>query len=127
MVPGVAARVLTEAGLGTLLFDLLTPAEELDRANVFDIGLLARRLAGSPGGCAPSPARPGPLSVTSVPAREPRPRRGPRPKPGLASRPWCPAAGVPDLAHPGLAEVTAPTLLIVGGNCEPGAPSHCAA
>ena len=38
------ARVLTEAGLGTLLFDLLTPEEELDRANVFDIGLLARRL-----------------------------------------------------------------------------------
>ena len=38
------ARVLNEAGLGTLLFDLLTPEEELDRANVFDIGLLARRL-----------------------------------------------------------------------------------
>jgi putative phosphoribosyl transferase len=27
------------------LFDLLTPEEELDRANVFDIGLLAGRLA----------------------------------------------------------------------------------
>jgi putative phosphoribosyl transferase len=38
------ARVLNGAGLGTLLFDLLTPEEELDRANVFDIGLLARRL-----------------------------------------------------------------------------------
>src|SRR5712692_8214643 len=38
------AGVLSEAGLGTLLFDLLTPEEELDRANVFDIGLLARRL-----------------------------------------------------------------------------------
>jgi putative phosphoribosyl transferase len=38
------ARVLNDAGLGTLLFDLLTPDEELDRANVFDIGLLARRL-----------------------------------------------------------------------------------
>ena len=36
------ARVLTEACLGTLLFDLLTPEEEPDRANVFDIGLLAR-------------------------------------------------------------------------------------
>jgi putative phosphoribosyl transferase len=38
------ASVLTEAGLGTLLFDLLTSEEERDRANVFDIGLLARRL-----------------------------------------------------------------------------------
>ena len=28
------ASVLNRAGLGTLLFDLLTPAEELDRANV---------------------------------------------------------------------------------------------
>ncbi len=38
------AEVLRRAGLGTLLFDLLTAAEEFDRANVFDIGLLARRL-----------------------------------------------------------------------------------
>ena len=39
------AGVLNEAGLGTLLVDLLTPEEEADRANVFDIGLLAGRLA----------------------------------------------------------------------------------
>ncbi|HYA53966.1 MAG TPA: phosphoribosyltransferase, partial [Streptosporangiaceae bacterium] len=38
------ASVLNEAGLGTLLFDLLTPEEERDRANVFDIELLADRL-----------------------------------------------------------------------------------
>lgn len=38
------AAVLNRAGLGTLLIDLLTPAEELDRAAVFDIGLLATRL-----------------------------------------------------------------------------------
>ena len=37
------AGVLNEAGLGTLLFDLLTSEEERDRANVFDIGLLAGR------------------------------------------------------------------------------------
>ena len=37
--------MLNDAGLGTLLFDLLTPEEERDRANVFDIGLLAGRLA----------------------------------------------------------------------------------
>jgi putative phosphoribosyl transferase len=38
------ATVLNRARLATLLFDLLTPGEEHDRANVFDIGLLARRL-----------------------------------------------------------------------------------
>jgi len=35
---------LNQAGLGTLLFDLLTPAEELDRRLVFDVELLAARL-----------------------------------------------------------------------------------
>ncbi|GAA2231440.1 hypothetical protein GCM10010360_64190 [Streptomyces nogalater] len=38
------AEGLHRAGLGTLLFDLLTDAEEADRHNVFDIGLLAGRL-----------------------------------------------------------------------------------
>ena len=36
---------LRAAGLGTLLFDLLTEDEGRDRRNVFDIGLLGRRLA----------------------------------------------------------------------------------
>src|SRR5919198_1317941 len=38
------AETLHEAGLATLLFDLLTPDEEFDRSNVFDIQLLANRL-----------------------------------------------------------------------------------
>jgi putative phosphoribosyl transferase len=38
------ARELERAGLGTLLFDLLTPKEAADRRNVFDIDLLAWRL-----------------------------------------------------------------------------------
>src|SRR5262245_60396128 len=38
------AAALNTAGLGTLLFDLLTPEEERHRSNVFDIGLLAGRL-----------------------------------------------------------------------------------
>ncbi len=38
------ALALNRAGFATLLFDLLTPSEELDRANVFDIPLLASRL-----------------------------------------------------------------------------------
>lgn len=38
------AAMLNQSGLATLLFDLLTPHEAGDRANVFDIGLLAQRL-----------------------------------------------------------------------------------
>ena len=38
------AAVLAQAGLATLLFDLLTEAEATDRANVFDIPLLAARV-----------------------------------------------------------------------------------
>jgi putative phosphoribosyl transferase len=38
------ASVLYEAGIGTLLMDLLTPAEERHRERVFDIPLLAERL-----------------------------------------------------------------------------------
>lgn len=39
------ARALREAGLATLLFDLLTTDEAQDRRNVFDIELLAQRLS----------------------------------------------------------------------------------
>src|SRR5687768_12790707 len=39
------AHTLREAGLATLLVDLLRPEEERQRANVFDIPLLASRLA----------------------------------------------------------------------------------
>ncbi len=38
------ASALNEAGFATLLLDLLTPSEELDRGNVFDIPVLADRL-----------------------------------------------------------------------------------
>ena len=38
------AERLREAGIATLLLDLLTPEEERDRRNVFDIELLATRL-----------------------------------------------------------------------------------
>jgi len=41
------AALLREAGIGTLLFDLLTEDEEVDRANVFDVEQLARRLRGA--------------------------------------------------------------------------------
>jgi putative phosphoribosyl transferase len=110
------ARVLTEAGLGTLLFDLLTPDEEVDRANVFDIGLLARRLT----------------QVTGWLRAQPRAARAAvgyfGASTGAAAALWAaaePGAGIaavvsrggrPDLARPRLAAVTAPTLLIVGAN-----------
>jgi putative phosphoribosyl transferase len=109
------ARVLTEAGLGTLLFDLLTPEEELDRANVFDIGLLARRLTEVTGWLRTQPAA-AEAAVGYFGAST-----------GAAAALWAaaePGAGIaavvsrggrPDLARPQLAAVTAPTLLIVGG------------
>jgi putative phosphoribosyl transferase len=40
------ASALNRAGYATLLFDLVTPSEALDRANVFDIPLLASRTSG---------------------------------------------------------------------------------
>ena len=38
------AEALNDQGIATLLFDLLTAEEETDRANVFDISMLAKRL-----------------------------------------------------------------------------------
>src|ERR671911_3111660 len=53
------AEVLREAGLATLLIDLLTPEEEevdlRTRRLRFDIGLLADRLAGPPHRLGPAP------------------------------------------------------------------------
>jgi len=110
------ARVLNEAGLGTLLFDLLTAEEELDRANVFDIGLLARRLTKVTRWLRAQPRAAG-AAVGYFGAST-----------GAAAALWAaaePGAGIaavvsrggrPDLARPRLGAVTAPTLLIVGGN-----------
>ena len=112
------ARVLTGAGLGTLLFDLLTPEEELDRANVFDIGLLARRLTQVTGWLRAQPAA-AEAAIGYFGAST-----------GAAAALWAAAetgagiaavvsrGGRPDLARPRLAAVTAPTLLIVGGRDE---------
>ena len=112
------AGILNDAGLGTLLVDLLTPEEEADRANVFDIGLLAGRLA----------------EVTRWLRAQPRAARAAvgyfGASTGAAAALWAaagPGAGIaavvsrggrPDLARPRLAAVTAPTLLIVGGRDE---------
>src|SRR4051794_6859583 len=106
---------LHEAPLGTLLVDLLEEDEAEDRALVFDIGLLARRLhaaalwladqdrtrdlsvgyfgASTGAGAALQAAAQAPGSVAAVVSR----------------------GGRPDLARDWLPRVTAPTLLIVGG------------
>ena len=112
------AEVLNGAGLGTLLFDLLTPDEERHRANVFDIELLARRLVDVTQWLATQPhAAALPLGYFGAStgagaalqaAADPRVSVG-----AVVSR-----GGRPDLAGPALAQVLAPTLLIVGGRDE---------
>jgi putative phosphoribosyl transferase len=116
----LVARTLNDAGLGTLLFDLLTPNEEAidlhTREHRFNIGLLAERLVhatkwaerqeqtrdlrvgyfgSSTGGAAALVAAAEiPKDVCAVVSR----------------------GGRPDLAGDALPKVQAPTLLIVGGN-----------
>jgi len=114
------ARTLNDAGLGTLLFDLLTPDEEsidtYTREHRFNIGLLAQRLvhatkwakqqeetrdlrvgyfgSSTGGGAALVAAAEIPQLVGAVVSR----------------------GGRPDLAGDALPKVQAPILLIVGGN-----------
>jgi putative phosphoribosyl transferase len=112
------ADILMEAGLGTLLFDLLTPAEEHDRENVFDIGLLARRLAAATRWLHAHPAgqhrRLGYFGAsTGAGAALMAAARSEIPISAVVSR-----GGRPDLAGEWLPKVTAPTLLIVGGHDE---------
>jgi putative phosphoribosyl transferase len=110
----LVADVLYEAGIGTFLLDLLTPAEEHDRRYVFDIGLLARRLVAATefvrlrhearGGRIGYFGASTGAAAALVAAADRR-----SPVSAVVSR-----GGRPDLALARLAEVTAPTLLIVG-------------
>ena len=112
------ARALNERRLGTLLLDLLTVVEELDRANVFDIGLLAERLAAATRWARAGPKLAG-LPVGYFGAST-----------GAGAALWAAAelgdeigavvsrGGRPDLAAGRLPEVHAPVLLIVGGHDE---------
>ncbi|MFI7300966.1 phosphoribosyltransferase family protein [Streptomyces sp. NPDC050121] len=112
------AAGLNRAGLGTLLFDLLTEEEEIDRANVFDTGLLARRLADATGWLRGQPETEG-LAVgyfgASTGAAAALWAAG---EPGARIAAVVSRGGRPDLAGPRLPAVTAPTLLIVGGHDE---------
>ncbi len=110
------ADVLEGRGFATLLFDLLTEAEATVRARVFDIPLLAERLA---------------MATDWIEKREELKRlslgyfgastgaaaalvagaRRPERVAAIVSR-----GGRPDLAEQWLEKVIAPTLLVVGGN-----------
>lgn len=115
----LVAQALSDAGLATLLFDLLTEAEAADRANVFDIDLLARRLVDAIDWVASQPALADlPIGLfgasTGAAAALKAAAARPRAVTAVVSR-----GGRPDLAGEALPRVTAPTLLIVGGNDEP--------
>ena len=108
------ARELRHAGFATLLFDLLTEEEADDRRNVFDIPFLAERLLAATRWATTDPrtaslpagyfgASTGAAAALVAAAREPDVR-------AVVSR-----GGRPDLAGALLERVTAPTLLIVGG------------
>jgi putative phosphoribosyl transferase len=126
------AGALHVVGLGSLLFDLLTPDEEADRANVFDIGLLAGRLTaatrwlrGQPGleripvgyfgaSTGAAAALRAAADFAADPATDSAPGSGAAPDHGgiaaVVSR-----GGRPDLAGASLGAVRTPTLFLVGG------------
>ncbi|MER7939642.1 phosphoribosyltransferase family protein [Streptomyces sp. NPDC094458] len=106
------AGVLNRAGLGTLLFDLLTPGEEVYRANVFDIGLLAGRLADTTAWLRRRVSLPvGSFGASTGAAAALRAAAATDSGVGaVVSR-----GGRPDLAGADLSGVRAPTLLVVGG------------
>lgn len=108
------AEALRKAGCATLLLDLLTPAEEADRANVFDIALLADRLASATDWASRQPELRGlPIgyfgaSTGAGAALVAATFTGPEIA-AVVSR-----GGRPDLAGDSLPHVRAPTLLLVG-------------
>ncbi len=110
------ASVLQQAGLATLLLDLLEEAEADDREKVFDIPLLADRLHIAADWLHHEPAtRTLPLGYfgasTGAGAALVAAARHPDLVRAVVSR-----GGRPDLAADDLPAVQAPTLLIVGGN-----------
>ena len=107
------AAALRSAGLATFLLDLLTPAEETNRDNVFDIPLLAGRLMRATEWLVErtetAELKPGYFGASTgagaaLMAAADVPRVG-----AVVSR-----GGRPDMALSVLPRVTAPTLLLVG-------------
>ncbi|MDX6339639.1 MAG: putative phosphoribosyl transferase [Streptosporangiaceae bacterium] len=108
------AGALHVVGLGSLLFDLLTPEEEADRANVFDIGLLASRLSAATTWLRAQPglqeARVGYFGASTGAAAALRAAAGP----GSGIAAVVSRGGRPDLAGAALGAVRAPALFLVG-------------
>jgi putative phosphoribosyl transferase len=113
------AQALEDSGLGTLLMDLLTAAEEREDIRTarlrFDIALLAERVAGATDWLTQNPAtaalRIGYFGAsTGAAAALVAAAERPDEVSAVVSR-----GGRPDLAIPTLGRVKAPTLLIVGG------------
>lgn len=112
------AGVLHDAGFATLLFDLLTTAEEAADAQTghlrFDIGLLAGRLAAVVGWMRGQHATHGGIGLfgasTGAAAALVAAAERPAGVGAIVSR-----GGRPDLAEHALPAVRAPTLLVVGG------------
>ncbi len=120
------AAGLREAGFATLLLDLLSPEEERDRRNVFDIALLASRL-GEAAEWAQTQPELAQLAIgyfgasTGAAAALAAAAEGQNVA-AIVSR-----GGRPDLAGSALRAVSAPTLLIVGGADIPVIPLNRAA
>ncbi len=108
------AQQLRAAGLGTLLFDLLSEVEAADRRNVFDIDLLSERLLAATVWLSRQPETAGlPLGYfgasTGAAAALKAAAASPIDIAAVVSR-----GGRPDLAGDTLSRVCAPTLLLVG-------------
>jgi len=111
----LVADILNEKRYATLLLDLLTPAEAADRRNVFDVDLLAQRVESAVQWAMEKPLA-GRLAVglfgasTGAAAALIAAAHLGKAVSAVVSR-----GGRPDLAKDALPRVTAPTLLIVGG------------
>ncbi|MFI6950303.1 phosphoribosyltransferase family protein [Streptomyces sp. NPDC050422] len=111
------AEALNRAGLGTLLFDLLTPDEEADRANVFDIVTLAGRLVDATAWVQRrTPVPVGVFGASTGAAAALRAAATVGTERGAGIGAVVSRGGRPDLARDCLGDVRAPTLLIVGGD-----------
>lgn len=110
------AQVLNKNGLATLLFDLLTKAEESDRDNVFDIELLSTRLLDATSWLRTQ------KELVQIPLGYFGASTGAAAALWAAADPGANVAAVvsrggrADMAAERLAKVKTPTLLIVGGN-----------
>ncbi|MET7397961.1 hydrolase [Dactylosporangium sp. NPDC005572] len=109
------AAALRRRGLGTLLADLLTPEEERQGGVTFDIARLADRLTAITDLAGSRPETAGlPLGLFGASTGAAAALFTAAARPG-AVRAVVSRGGRPDLAAAALPDVTAPTLLLVGG------------